>query len=508
MTPAGEIETVGAGEFRLGFRDLREFAIAREALAEAGYAEKTIAKVMGSIRIAVSRLAGEMPALLRRTADSTPVHTLIRLFFLEAPVDRDAAAEALAPSSLESWQEAGLLRESDGKVEAAVRIVPVGDLWMASDRLRDMHAGGRQDFVTGVGGSSLLLANVAIHGAPRKVLDLGTGCGILALRAAADAGFVIATDKNGRALEFVRFNASLNGVSNVDCREGNLFDPVAEERFDRIVCNPPYVISPSGRYVFRDSGVRGDEFCRRILREAVSFLEPSGLIQMVCNWPRTPGHTERDWLEETLAGMGCDAIAWIGAREDPSTYANTWIEDTESPGDAERKSRLYDQWVKYLEDEHIEEVTYGLIAVRRSRSGDGWVHFDDSPDEFLGPSGEFVLRGFEQQDFVRSTSDDRLLDESFRVAPDLRLERRYRPEDGQWAVEQATVSLARGPAWSVRIDSAVAALVLACDGSRPLRSLFVDVAKRMGVEMERAVPGGLAVVRRLLERGFLLRAET
>ena len=49
---------------------------------------------------------------------------------------------------------------------------------------------------------------------------------------------------------------------------GDRFDPVAGERFELIVANPPFVISPSRRYLFRDSGLPVDELCRSIVRAA------------------------------------------------------------------------------------------------------------------------------------------------------------------------------------------------------------------------------------------------
>ena len=96
-------------------------------------------------------------------------------------------------------------------------------------------------------------------------LDLGTGCGIQALLAAKHSARVVATDVNERALAFAAFNAALNGIDVVEFRQGDLFEPVAGERFGLLVANPPYVISPDATYTYRDSGVPRDELCRRIV---------------------------------------------------------------------------------------------------------------------------------------------------------------------------------------------------------------------------------------------------
>jgi methylase of polypeptide subunit release factors len=55
---------------------------------------------------------------------------------------------------------------------------------------------------------------------------------------------VLATDVSPRAVNFAAFNAQLNLTPNIEHRVGSWFEPVGDERFDTLVCNPPYVISP------------------------------------------------------------------------------------------------------------------------------------------------------------------------------------------------------------------------------------------------------------------------
>jgi release factor glutamine methyltransferase len=75
-----------------------------------------------------------------------------------------------------------------------------------------------------------------------RVLDLGTGCGILAILAALMGGEVVATDVNPDAISCAGENARRHGVANrIDLRLGSLFDPVRGEKFDLILFNPPYL---------------------------------------------------------------------------------------------------------------------------------------------------------------------------------------------------------------------------------------------------------------------------
>jgi release factor glutamine methyltransferase len=75
--------------------------------------------------------------------------------------------------------------------------------------------------------------------AGRRVLDLGSGAGAAGVVAAKRGCHVVAVDINPSAVRCTRINALLNAV-DVDVREGDLFGPVAGERFDVVLFNPPY----------------------------------------------------------------------------------------------------------------------------------------------------------------------------------------------------------------------------------------------------------------------------
>jgi release factor glutamine methyltransferase len=79
-----------------------------------------------------------------------------------------------------------------------------------------------------------------------RVLEIGAGLGLAAVLAARAGARVVATDIVPGAVEAIRANAALNGVS-VDARVGDVFDPVAGERFDLVCTNPPQMPTPPGR---------------------------------------------------------------------------------------------------------------------------------------------------------------------------------------------------------------------------------------------------------------------
>ena len=76
-----------------------------------------------------------------------------------------------------------------------------------------------------------------------KIIDLGSGSGILAITLAAERPLaeVIATDLSGTALEMTQLNAHELNTLNLRCIQSNWFDAIIETDFDLIVSNPPYI---------------------------------------------------------------------------------------------------------------------------------------------------------------------------------------------------------------------------------------------------------------------------
>ena len=120
-----------------------------------------------------------------------------------------------------------------------------------------------------------------------RVLDLCSGSGALAVRAALTGRReVTAVDVSRRAAAATRLNAALNGV-RVRARRGDLLTAVADERFDAIVSNPPYVPAPSDTPPTRgperawDAGRDGRALLDRICAAAPAHLEPGGVLLLV-----------------------------------------------------------------------------------------------------------------------------------------------------------------------------------------------------------------------------------
>ncbi|OPZ87765.1 MAG: Ribosomal RNA small subunit methyltransferase C [bacterium ADurb.Bin429] len=89
-------------------------------------------------------------------------------------------------------------------------------------------------------GSRELIKAMELAGA-RRILDLGCGYGVIGIAAAklAPEAHVILTDPNERAVKLARQNLETNVVHNAEVRQGEGFDPVADEQFDVVLTNPP-----------------------------------------------------------------------------------------------------------------------------------------------------------------------------------------------------------------------------------------------------------------------------
>ncbi len=492
----------------LAFRDERDFDRARDVLRAADYTEAGIGRALGREQI-LGMPTSELPQALRRTRDPSPLHTLVRLFFLGVPAPIQAARDALAPMPLDAWAEAGLLGllDSDRQVAGQVQLWPLEGLMLAVD-LPWMRTGPvASDFVLPPGPITTQLAHVMVRRPCERALDLGTGSGALALMAAPHAQTVTATDMNERAVQFTRFNARLNRTGNVRCLAGNLFEPVAGERFGLIVCNPPFVISPTQRFLFRDSGERGDVFCRRLARAAVEHLETGGFFQFTANLAHQAGRPWRSDLEAWFEGLGCDVLVLVKSTETASEYAMTWILSTESK-DVGVVPRLYDDWMTYFEREGIEAVSYVFVAMRRAAAGKTWIHVDDPPCWIHGPCGDEVLRFFECRDaFGGPDRVEDLLGARPRLSPQIKIEQEYSAASGRLELSHVRVQKTGGLQYPLAIHPNVARLLANCDGARTVGQLLQEMAAGLGVDRDRAESAILPVVRSMLERGVLLAGD-
>jgi SAM-dependent methyltransferase len=475
----------------------------REVFAAANYTDAAIVKLVGSppTMFGVPKLHW----LLRRTSGGTPLETLIRLFILGQPVSSDAARVAIAPMAVDEWIETGLLAPQGAEVKAELQMRCFQDMILAYDFARGSEGGLRPDFVMGASPSSLFLASLTVRQKNRAALDLGCGCGIQAFLAAAHSERVVATDLSPRAIAVTRFNAQFNGISNVECLQGDMFTPVEGRTFDLIVSNPPYVISPDQVHLFLNPGAEGDAVCRRLTIEAPRYLSEGGFCIFNANWEVTGSQNWRERPTEWLRGSGCDAWVLHQYTRTPSEYAELFIDTGYM--DATDCSRHFDRWLEYYAARGIAGIAGGNIIMRRRSGGKNWVRLDEMPRNVSASNGADVLQLFQLRDFLEKTSrDEDFLQVRFKLAPEVRLERAYEASQGEWRRVAGRISRTSGFHYSAELDDPSAAILAHCDGKHTVSELLEEVAALRKVEVNAISTMALGIFRRMVEQGFLIPA--
>jgi hypothetical protein len=486
--------------------DGQSVADLRAALERADFTVERIEATLGVGEL--SSAPGEAALHRRRLGGDDAFSTIGRLFLLGDAVERPLVAAALAPGPLERVTALGLLESVGGEVRASVRLLPHGDYYLASDHVA---AEPSWDWVAGIHAPSATLAKLAVRLPVEAALDLGTGCGIQALLAAKHSQRVVATDVNARALAFARFNAALNGIDVIEFRQGDLFEPVANERFGLVVANPPYVISPDTSYAYRDSGLPRDALCRQIVQRVPRFLAERGFAHILVGWVHAPGDGD-EWAEplrDWVRGTGCDAWLLHYRTDDPLTHAAGWLAPLAGSSPAQYDAAL-GRWLDYCRRLEIEAVGYGAVVLRRRSDGPNWVRVDELPIERLEPATEHTLRVFAAEDLLAALPDaSALLEERFELVAAHRLEQELACREGRFDVESQTLVLTEGLAFRAGIDRATAMLLPHFGPDRRLTDVLAAAASDLEVEAgdrERYTIAALSVVRRLLELGFLVRS--
>ncbi len=485
-------------------------------LRSAGYTTDGVAELLGAdagaafsrgLWWSALRVTERAPAAQQRLA------VLVRLFLLGTEESRERVELALPSAAVDVLADNGVVESTPhGGLRAVLDIRPTSDgandFLVVSDQDAALRAGPvRRDHVLGIGGASVSLAHAVVRTRVGRALDLGTGCGIQALHLDAHCDEIVATDTNQRALTMAAATARLNGMT-WDLRCGSMFEPVAGERFDLVVSNPPFVVGTGALdYIYRDSGMAGDALCQNMIEQAADHLEAGGTAQIMANWiVRDP----QNWQERVRGWLAASGLhAWVVQREfaDPVSYVSLWTSDAgETPEQAAQRGS---QWLDWFDAEGITGVGMGMVTLRAPRPGEHRppehiLEEITGADEAL--TGPEVDAFFARREYLHHTSDEQMLAARLSTAP-VFLEEQSLPGEHGWQVVGAAVRRPGGPAAVIGVDEVSRALLAGCRGEVPLGTLIELLAAHHGVDADALAGAAMPVVREAIGRGILYQAR-
>lgn len=482
-------------------------ALAVKALVHVGYTVNGVNALFGDA--AYRALEAENAAPARRVLRQThsPLARLVEclMFAMPTPVDQ-------LPDVVEPLCELGIIELDDQTAIAQYDVRPYGEAGFVVSDFGEVTTGQKlpTDYVLGVGQASTTLAQVSVRRPAQSLLDLGTGCGVQAIHAASHAEQLTLTDISSRALHVARLSLALNGVpsSRYETCVGDLFEPVAGRRFDQIVTNPPFVITPRHADVpvhqYRDGGRGGDDLVGELFAQVENHLLPGGVAQMLANW-EVHGDRWHDRLEQWLAPTGLEA--WVVQRDllDPAAYASLWIRDG-GVLRGEEFDALSDAWLDDFDSRGVTAIGIGVVLLRlpaEPRPEPLWRRFEFLTGSLGAGLGEHVANALDTHDWLASLTSEQLLECHLNVAPDVTQESYYTPGQG----DPNVIILRQNSGFhrSVQVGSHTAAAVGACDGDLTLGQIIHALSVLSGDDESVVADEVVPAVQELTFCGFLMK---
>ena len=489
--------------------DVQIAAIAalRDDLAAAEYTTDNTAELLGPTATEALNREQRIPArhaLEQPLRDGNVLAGFISCFMMADPIGRKLAENMFATLGLDGAISLGLVVEHGrDQVHATLDLSAYatdnsGDLWVASDQTAlQLGTPLPADHILGVGKASLTLAEITPRHRVDTALDIGTGCGIQALHLLTHARHVTITDVSDRALRFAEFNIMLNAqaldvdpaelTDRVTVVQGNMLEPVANQTFDLVVTNPPFVIAPadSTTHTYRETGQTGDQLVADLIRRLDSVMAENAEAIMLANWEMF-GDTQpwyarlQTWPSDTL-----DIWAIQRSSSDPAQYAEMWLQDSSEQLNPSTYDETYARYLTDFQSRGVTQIGFGWVWLRkRAAATTPLRRFEYLTQPVHQPVAEAWATAIRRHDVVHAdTADDWALADVHLVAPDWVTSEQYQ----RFTAEHPEVIMARsgtGFGRHVRLDTATAAVLGAADGELTAGQIVAAVAGLLALDTE------------------------
>ncbi len=247
-------------------------------LKEVGYGEKEIFNLLDISDFHELSFPYLPIYIYRYLQGETPLNTAVKLFMLGYDVTLIELEELFSENQINFLLNLGILHNVFGKYISTVNIFPCLGMLFFTDHLFNKKP--EYGNVYYLGQDSYTLARGMLKEPVESTLDLCTGSGVQGILASRFSKKVTGVDINPRAVNFARFNAVLNNVTNVEFKLGDLYKPVGNKKFDMILANPPFVPSPLNNILYRDGSKTGENIVKRIVENLPRFLNENGICQI------------------------------------------------------------------------------------------------------------------------------------------------------------------------------------------------------------------------------------
>lgn len=345
-----------------------------DRLAAAGYDDEAPRRCLGFGGLDDVGLLNRATAIERCRHDSSPIASLLRLFFLEVAEPIENLRGVFDDMDLARLQRSGLVRTvRSGRERSLVgrlRIDVASGLFVLADRRfhgADVAALGlpEGDPVYPPSCDSLLLAELLDRAGPGPALDLCTGSGVLGLLLARRGCRTRAVDVNPRAVALATLNARLNQVDDFQVVEADLYRREGSRRFSVITANPPFVTSPhEAAPSFHAGGPTGDRVLRRILRGLGRALADDGRAFAIAHVGVRRGRDLEAAAQNWFQDFPGSALVVEFDRGGPVDLAAAQALYALDRGLASYADEVR-QWAAFLHGHGIESVCAVLIAARQ-----------------------------------------------------------------------------------------------------------------------------------------------
>jgi methylase of polypeptide subunit release factors len=476
-------------------------------LEQAGYTEAEVCRRLGIGTLDRFEEQEDREQVTAWDADACGV--LIRLFVEGRYVDLGILNEKLGEDCVQALAAMRLLEHEpadERQIASIGALYPTAGVWILSDRWNrpdrsPMHPGADVVYAAIVSTAQRFLRMMPRRQCSR-FLDLCSGTAVAALRAARQyAEHAWAFDIADRSTLFGQFNARLNGLNNVTCATGNLYEPAAGARFDYIVAHPPYVPVLRPKWIYHDGGEDGEQIMRQVVEGLPQHLEPGGLFYMLV----TGSDREQPFEQRLRSWLGTSApdfdIALFPYRVfDPEDFIQRVVVKSRTPVEDAKQFR------KIFRSLNLQSMVYGAILMQRHAEPREPFTVRRQLVSDSGPAAMMWLMDWETKTHAEG-GQDFVLRSKLRANPAVEMRVTHKLSEEGWTVTSYQLISGQPFSMEAAIDPWAAHLLGAADGTLTTDHLFTALQQHGIFAPETSRAEFARAVSYLVSGGFLLAGE-